>query len=147
MVEIWAEKYRFWTLNVFQTSYKCSFIWREKYSDVTRLLSSHTQTKLFQICSILPFNFIYEAMMPLNIILTILTINLNQRCWLVEVTHKRGRWPTTNFETGLCNAAIFGKFLGKFVNENALKVNFLECLCVHLKGEGPRIPKRGLNFS
>ena len=64
-----------------------------------------------------------------------------------EVTPKRGRRPTTSFETGLCNATIFGKFLGKFVNEKALKVNFLACLGVHLKGEGPRIPKRGLNFS
>ena len=48
----------------------------------------------------------------------------DQRGWLGEVTPKRGRWRTTSFETSLCNATIFGKFLGKFVNEKALKVNF-----------------------
>ena len=58
-----------------------------------------------------------------------------------------GRWPTTSFETGLCNATIFGKILGKFVDEKALEMNFLEYLCVHLKGKGPRIKKGGLNFS
>lgn len=31
----------------------------------------------------------------------------DQKGWLGEMTPEKGRWPTTDFETGVCNATIF----------------------------------------
>ena len=38
-------------------------------------------------------------------------------------------------------------FLGKLVDENAIKGSFSEFWHVHLNENGPRTPKMGLNFS
>ena len=69
-----------------------------------------------------------------------------QRGWLGEVTIKRGRWLTTSFETGLCNATILVKFWGKFVGKYAFKMDFLEFWACASERKGFENSKNGFKF-